>query len=93
MDGALITTWTSSGATESFENISLSGSSGRVVEVLGVLGAFEWLSIVEVSGLLLQRGGAVAAALERRNEPSFSTTELKAVVAEPGAAVIRSIPE
>ena len=48
MDGFLVTTSTSSGTTDAFENINLSGSSGRVVAVTGVLGAFEWLSIIEV---------------------------------------------
>eukprot|EP00903_Cladosiphon_okamuranus_P010016 g9498.t1 len=47
VDGALVTTWTSSGTTRAFENISLFGGSSQVVEVTGVLDAFEWLSIVE----------------------------------------------
>lgn len=48
VDGALVTTWTSSGTTSEFETIDLSGSTGTVVEITGVLGNSEWLSIVEV---------------------------------------------
>lgn len=48
VDGALITTWTSSGTTDGFESIDLSGSSGQLLEVTGVLADSEWLSITEV---------------------------------------------
>lgn len=48
VDGALITTWTSSGTTDDFESIDLSGTSGEIIEVTGVLGDSEWISIVEV---------------------------------------------
>ena len=49
VDGALVTTWTSSGTTAGFESIDLSGTSGSVIDVVGVLGDSEWLSIIEVS--------------------------------------------
>lgn len=49
VDDVFITTWGSSGATLDFESIDLSGTSGKVIEVTGVLGDNEWLSIVEVS--------------------------------------------
>lgn len=48
VDGELITTWGSSGITLGFESIDLSGTSGKMIEVTGVLGNNEWLSIVEV---------------------------------------------
>lgn len=51
VDGELITTWTSSGTTDDFESIDLSGTSGELIEVTGILGESEWLSIVEVSYL------------------------------------------
>ena len=49
VDGTLVTTWTSSGTTAGFESIDLSGTSGSVIEIVGVLGNSEWLSIIEVS--------------------------------------------
>ena len=49
VDGVLVTTWTSSGTTVGFESIDLSGTSGSVIDVVGVLGDSEWLSIIEVS--------------------------------------------
>lgn len=49
VDGALISTYTTSGTTNFFEVIYLSGISGQVVTIVGVLGDdSEWLSIVEV---------------------------------------------
>ena len=53
VDGTLVATWTSSGTTSGFESIDLSGVSGSMIEITGVLGNSEWLSIVEVSFLLL----------------------------------------
>ena len=50
----LATTWISSGTTDNFESIDLSGMSGDAIEVKGVLTDSEWLSIVEVSGLMFQ---------------------------------------
>lgn len=73
MDGALATTWTSSGATSSFENVNLSGSSGQVVEITGVLGPFEWLSIIEVNGI---SGGKGALPRVGRSD-SISATRTK----------------
>lgn len=49
MDDVLFTTWTSSGTTDGFESVDLSGVSGEVIAVTGVLTNWEWLSIVEVS--------------------------------------------
>lgn len=49
VDSVLVTTWTSSGTTNALEGIDLYGTSGQVIEVTGVLGSTEWLSIVEVS--------------------------------------------
>lgn len=50
VDGALVTIWTSSGTTDSFETIALPDSTaGTVIELQGVLGDSEWLSIIEVS--------------------------------------------
>lgn len=49
VDGNVITTWISSGATNGFERIDLKGASGQVVEVLAVMSSStEWLSITEV---------------------------------------------
>ncbi|CAM9582225.1 unnamed protein product [Ectocarpus fasciculatus] len=48
VDGALVTTWTSSGTTDGFESIQfIDGIAGTVVELQGVLGNSEWLSIIE----------------------------------------------
>jgi len=41
------TTWTSSGSTTAFENVEL-GVAGQTIELRGVLGDSEWLSITEV---------------------------------------------
>ena len=49
VDDVLVTTWTSSGTTAGFESIDLSGTSGSMIEIVGVLGDSEWLSIIEVS--------------------------------------------
>lgn len=50
VDGVFATTWTSSGLTTDFESVDLSGNSGQLVEVTGVLAdSEEWLSIIEVS--------------------------------------------
>lgn len=51
VDGALQTTWTSSGTTTDFENVALD-VSGNVVELRGVLGDSEWLSVMEVRSVL-----------------------------------------
>jgi len=47
VDDVKITTWTSSGSTTAFENVAL-GIAGQTIELRGVLGASEWLSITEV---------------------------------------------
>ncbi|CAM9345152.1 unnamed protein product [Pylaiella littoralis] len=47
VDAEFVTTWTSSGTTDDFESIDLSGTPGKVIQVTGVLGQSEWLSIVE----------------------------------------------
>lgn len=52
VDDSLIVTWTSSGTTDSYESIDLSGLSGTVITLTGVLaGVSEWFSIVEVRHL------------------------------------------
>ena len=54
VEGVLVITWTSSGTTLNFESIDLSGYSGQYITITGVLGDFEWLSIVEVRGTLIR---------------------------------------
>lgn len=62
VDGSLVRTWQSSGTTDEFEAVDLTGNdgelignlasfgvSGRVVQITGELEQNEWLSIVEVS--------------------------------------------
>lgn len=56
VDGTLVTTWTSSGTTDVFESIDLSGNAGEVIEVTGVLTDREWLSIMEVGSALPLKG-------------------------------------
>lgn len=49
IDGALMTTWTSSGTTTEFESVDLSGAYGQVVTISGNNQAdSQWLSIIEV---------------------------------------------
>ena len=48
VDGVSVTEWTSSGTTDDFESIDMSGSSGRLIELVAVLAPTEWISIVEV---------------------------------------------
>lgn len=48
VDGVLVTTWTSSGTTIAAESILFTGQLGQVVELTGVLGDSEWVSIIEV---------------------------------------------
>lgn len=55
VDGDLVTTWTSSGTTDGFESIGLTGAAGTTIDIVGVLAESEWLSIIEVS--LFRRGG------------------------------------
>lgn len=50
IDGILVITWTSSGATDEFQRIGISGESGQVIEIRGVLPDEDsWLSITEAS--------------------------------------------
>lgn len=56
VDGVLVATWTSSGTTEALEGIDLSGTSGELIEVTGVLGSTEWLSIIETEIMVLANG-------------------------------------
>lgn len=53
VDGALVTTFTTSGTSNFFEVVYLSGVSGQVVTIEGVLADSEWLSIVEVGTVYL----------------------------------------
>lgn len=48
VDGVVVTTWTSSGNFLGFESIDLSGTSGQVVVVTGLLADLEWFRINEV---------------------------------------------
>lgn len=65
VDGTLVRTWESSGTTDEFEVVDLTGNdgalegnlasvgvSGQVVQITGQLGENEWVSIVEVSAKL-----------------------------------------
>ncbi|CAM9160508.1 unnamed protein product [Ectocarpus sp. 4 AP-2014] len=56
VDGSLAITWTSSGTTDGFESVDLSGYSGQDVTVTGVLDASEWLSITETKIMVLSDG-------------------------------------
>lgn len=47
VDGVFIRSWTSSGTVAGFETVSLN-VDGQTVEMRGVLGDSEWLSIMEV---------------------------------------------
>ena len=51
----LATTWTSSGTTDGFESIDLSGYSGRYLTVMSLADDLQWLSLVEVSWAALQQ--------------------------------------
>lgn len=57
VDGDLVTTWTSSGTTSSFENVEL-GVTGETLELRGVQTNSEWLSLLEVRPIntILHRG-------------------------------------
>lgn len=48
VDGVFATTWQSSGTTDALESIDISGVSGEIVEISGLLAPSEWLSIHEV---------------------------------------------
>lgn len=48
VDGVLITTYTTAGTDHLPDQIIFTGVSGQVVELTGVLGDSEWLSIVQV---------------------------------------------
>lgn len=53
IDGVVTTTWTSSGTTDGFQRIDISGQSGQVVEIRGDLPQQDsWLSITEASDIL-----------------------------------------
>ncbi|CAN0221443.1 unnamed protein product [Pylaiella littoralis] len=62
VDDDLITTWTSSGTTDGFESIDLSGTSGTVVTIVGDLGYSEWLSIIETEIMALSVVGTPTPA-------------------------------
>ncbi|CAN0364261.1 unnamed protein product [Ectocarpus sp. 8 AP-2014] len=69
VDDALVTTWTSSGTTDGFEAIDLSGTWGQVLEITGVLDDSEWLSIIEVSASLT-RCSAAHWSTRKRVQPT-----------------------
>lgn len=49
IDDVEVATWTSSGLTTDFESVEL-GAIGQKIELRGVLGNAEWISITEVGG-------------------------------------------
>ena len=49
LGAVLAATWTSSGTTDGFESIDLTGYSGRYLTVMTLPDDSQWLSIVEVS--------------------------------------------
>lgn len=64
IDGTLARTWESSGTTDDFETIDLTGNDrqllipqavGQVLELSGYRDPSEWISIVEVSGVRMKR--------------------------------------
>ncbi|CAM9762380.1 unnamed protein product [Ectocarpus sp. 13 AM-2016] len=60
VDGALVTTWTSSGTTTEFESVDLSGAYGQVVTISGNNQAdSQWLSIIETE-IMVYEGDAPA---------------------------------
>ncbi|CAB1119192.1 unnamed protein product [Ectocarpus sp. CCAP 1310/34] len=60
VDGALVTTWTSSGTTTEFESVDLSGAYGQVVTISGSNQAdSQWLSIIETE-IMVYEGDAPA---------------------------------
>ncbi|CAM9369501.1 unnamed protein product, partial [Sphacelaria rigidula] len=56
VDGVLATEWTSSGTTDDFEIIDMSGLSGKSIELVGVLASTEWISIVETEIMVVADG-------------------------------------
>ncbi|CAM9294633.1 unnamed protein product, partial [Ectocarpus fasciculatus] len=61
VDGALVTTWTSSGTTTDWESFDLSGAYGQVVTISGYNQAdSEWLSIIETEIMVIDDGSAPA---------------------------------
>lgn len=47
VDGVIFTTWTSSGTTSGFETVEM-GVQGQIIELHGILGDREWISVIEV---------------------------------------------
>ena len=47
VDDTKATTWISSGSTTAFENVEV-GIAGQTIELRGVLGGSDWISITEV---------------------------------------------
>ncbi|CAM9952012.1 unnamed protein product [Ascophyllum nodosum] len=61
VDGVIVTTWTSSGTTSDFETVTL-GVTGSTIELRGVLGNSEFLSILEVEILIIPDGATLPPA-------------------------------
>eukprot|EP00752_Nemacystus_decipiens_P007213 g6456.t1 len=78
VDGALVTTWTSSGTTDEPQSIALTGTSGSVIDVTGVLADTEWLSIVETSIMVWPGDGVTTPP-----SPTPVTTDTPAPAAQP----------
>ncbi|CAM9778380.1 unnamed protein product, partial [Hapterophycus canaliculatus] len=60
VDDVLTTTWTSSGTTDGFESIDLSGYSGQYLTVMSLEDDSAWLSIIETEIMVLSDGGEVS---------------------------------
>lgn len=63
VDDAMVTTWTSSGTTDGFEGVDLSGMSGQVIELTGILANSDWLSIIEVGPKLGSARGGICVGI------------------------------
>ncbi|CAM9688862.1 unnamed protein product, partial [Scytosiphon promiscuus] len=80
VDGALITTWTSSGTTDDLQSITFAGVSGQVLEVTGVLADSEWLSIVETQ-IMVWSDSVITNPPSPTPSPTPSSTGELAIVA------------
>ncbi|CAM9991574.1 unnamed protein product [Ectocarpus fasciculatus] len=70
VDGALVTTWTSSGTTTDWESVDLSGAYGQLVTISGNNQAdWEWLSIIETEIMVIDDGDA--PTIGQSDDPSY----------------------
>ena len=70
VDDVKTTTWTSSGSTTGFENVEL-GVAGQSIELRGVLGDSEWISITEVGA---ERRGVLGVMIDLAASVCRTTT-------------------